>query len=119
MHAGDIDTDDDADDDLIRGTHAIDSSDADWIPSFKDTLDSGDSDFDVDIVDEMAEHDDGLFEWCMRPQAFTPVHMDMDKLAQYYRKSSWNSSSVDFVRSRDNFSGPLPGLKCPQVAGTP
>jgi hypothetical protein len=47
----------------------------------------------------------------MRPEVFTPVHLDMAQLAQYYHLSLWNSTSVDFVTSRDNFTSPTPGLQ--------
>jgi len=89
------------------------------MPAYKDVVDSSNSNFKVDNLDDTGEADVGLSQWCMRPESFAPVHMQMDELAHYYRKSSWNSSSVDFVRSRDNFIGPKPGFKCPQVGGIP
>ena len=55
----------------------------------------------------------------MSPDSFTPVPMDTAQLADYYRKGSWNSANVDFVRSRDNFTGPMPGLKSPMPNGVP
>ena len=94
-----------------------DSNDREWIPEFHDTLESGDSDFEEDDVDDPRGSKDGLDSWCMQPEAFTPVHLTMEQLAEYYRKSSWNSASVDFVKSRDDFTGPTPGLKGPTVCG--
>lgn len=89
-----------------------DSNDAEWLPGYQDIVESEQSDFDVDIIDESISAHDGLKEWCMRPESFAPGHLDTKQLAQYYRKSSWNSASVGFVRSRDNFTGPTIGLKC-------
>ena len=99
--------------------HADDSSGEDWLPDFGDTIESSDSDFDVDNLDEGEPRAPGLERWCMTPESFAPVHMDSDQLAEYYRKESWNSSSVDFVRTRDNFTGPTPGLKRRHAQGPP
>ena len=96
-----------------------DSSGEEWLPDFCDTLESSDSDFDVDNLDETETLAPGLESWCMTPDSFTPVHMGSDQLAEYYRKESWNSASVDFVRTRDNFTGPTPGLKVPTPNGIP
>ena len=101
------------------GMASADSSGDDWLPDFVDTIESSESDFDVDNLDENEPPAPGLEWWCMRPESFTPVHMDTAQLAQYYRKESWSSGSVDFVRSRDNFTGPTPGLKTPLPAGIP
>jgi len=57
-------------------------------------LESKDSNFYVDLVDESFEQDSGLIKWCMRPESFAPRIMDIDELVAYYRKSSWNSASV-------------------------
>ena len=35
----------------------------------------------------------------MQPEAFAPVHLMMEQLAEYYNKSLWSSVNVDFVRS--------------------
>ena len=104
---------------LDLGLPSVDSSGEDWLLDFGDTLESSDSDFDVDNLDEGELPTPGLERWCMSPESFTPVHMDCEQLASYYRKDSWNSSSVDFVRSRDNFTGPTPGLKSPNTKGVP
>ena len=101
------------------GMMSADSSGDEWLPEFCDTLESSDSDFNVDNVDESDALAAGLERWCMRPESFTPVHMDSAQLADYYRKEAWSSGSVDFVRSRDNFSGPTPGLKTPTLEGIP
>ena len=93
------------------GITEADSSGDEWLPKFCDTIESSESDFDVDNVDESEALAPGLERWCMRPKSFTPVPMDTTQLAEYYRKESWSSGSVDFVRSRDNFTGPTPGLK--------
>jgi hypothetical protein len=95
------------------------SSGEEWLPEFGDTIESSDSDFEVDNVDESEPHAPGLEQWCMSPESFTPVHMDNAQLAVHYRKESWNSGSVDFVRTRDNFTGPTPGLKSPAAEGVP
>ena len=107
------------DDGLDLGLDSADSSGEDWLPDFGDTIESGDSDFDVDNLDENEPRAPGLERWCMSPESFAPVHMDSEQLAEYYRKESWNSSSVDFVRSRDNFTGPTPGLKSRYAQGVP
>jgi hypothetical protein len=101
------------------GVMSADSSGEEWLPEFCDTIESSNSDFDVDNLDETVNHQPGLEWWCMTPDSFTPVHMDSDQLADYYRKESWNSASVDFVRTRDNFTGPTPGLKSPIPEGIP
>lgn len=90
-----------------------DSSKAEWLPEFLDTIESEDSDFDVHEEDESVDPTTGLETWCMRPENFNPVHLEPHQLAQYYRRESWNSDSVDFVRSRENFTGPRPKLKYP------
>jgi hypothetical protein len=99
--------------------HSDDSSGEDWLPDFGDTIESSDSDFDVDNLDEGEPRAPGLERWCMTPESFAPVHMDSEQLAEYYRKESWNSSSVDFVRTRDNFTGPTFGLKRRYAQGPP
>ena len=43
----------------------------------------------------------------------------MDQLAEYYKKSLWSSASVEFVRTRDGFTGLTPGLKGPTLRGVP
>ena len=43
----------------------------------------------------------------------------MEQLAEYYKKSSWSSVSVDFVKSQDDFTGPTPGLRGLTVRGVP
>ena len=96
-----------------------DSSGESWLPEWHDTIESSDSDFDVDNLDEREPPATGLERWCMSPESFTPEPMDSDQLAEYYRKESWNSASVDFVRSRDNFTGPQPGLKSHGAPGIP
>jgi len=101
------------------GIMSGDSSGEEWLPEWHDTIESSDSDFDVDNLDESDPLGTGLEGWCMRPESFTPVPMDSEQLANYYRKESWNSASVDFVRSRDNFTGPLPGLKSRGPGGIP
>ena len=101
------------------GMGSADSSGDEWLPEFCDVLESSDSDFDVDNLDESGPPASGLERWCMTPDSFKPVHMDIDQLAQYYRKDSWNSGSVDFVRTRDNFTGPTPGLKSLGPEGIP
>lgn len=93
------------------------SIDNSWIPTYEDVVESGEFDFDVDIVDPSFEHDDGLTQWCIWAEAFAPRDMQIDKLVVYYRKSSWNSDSVCFIGSQDNFTGPTLGLKCPQNVG--
>ena len=98
---------------------SADSSGEEWLQEFCDTVESSDSDFDVDNLDESAPPAPGLERWCMSPESFTPVRMESAQLAEYYRKESWNSSSVDFVRSRDNFTGPTPGLKTRIPEGVP
>ena len=100
-----------SDDGVELGQLSADSSGSEWLPEFGDTIETSDSDFDVDNLDEADIYGVGLERWCMTPQSFTPVHMDCGQLADYYRRESWSSSSVDFVRSRDNFTGPEPGLK--------
>jgi hypothetical protein len=101
----------DDEDDFERPSVDADSSDKDWLPDYEDIIESSDDDFDVDFVRSCAEEDAGLVNWCMHPEAFTLVHFDMAQLAQYYRLLSWSSASVDFVRSRDNFTRPTPGLR--------
>ena len=101
------------------GMTSADSSGDEWLPEFCDTVESSDSDFVVDNVDESEPLAPGLEKWCMTPESFRPVHMDTAQLAEYYRKESWSSGSVDFVRSRDNFTGPTPGLKTPIHDGVP
>ena len=101
------------------GFVSADSSGEEWLPEFCDTIESSDSDFDVDNLDESEPPAPGLERWCMSPEAFTPVHMESAQLAEYYRKESWSSSSVDFVRTRDNFTGPTPGLKAIRLEGIP
>ena len=101
------------------GMTSADSSGDEWLPEFCDTIESSDLDFDVDNVDEIEPLAPGLEKWCMTPESFTPIHMDTAQLAEYYRKESWSSGSVDFVRSRDNFTGPTPGLKTPIHDGVP
>jgi hypothetical protein len=101
------------------GMTTVDSSGDEWLPEFCDTVESSDSDFEVDNVDKNEQLAPGLEKWCMTPESFTPVHMDTAQLAEYYRKESWSSGSVDFVRSRDNFTGPTPGLKTPIHDGVP
>jgi hypothetical protein len=108
-----------SDDGVELGQLSADSSGEDWLPDFCNTIESSDSDFDVDNLDEGDVCGVGLERWCMSPDAFSPVHMDTTQLAQYYRKESWSSSNVDFVRSRDNFTGPEPGLKSCRSAGVP
>lgn len=103
--------DEDEDDALEQNSDEVDSSDRDWMPEFKDTQESSDEDFDWDDTIEGDDGGGGFANWCMRPEAFTPTYLDMEQLAQYYRKASWSSASVDFVRSRDNFTGPTPGMK--------
>ena len=92
------------DDGLDLGLDSADSSGEDWLPDFGDTIESSDSEFDVDNIDEDEPRAPGLERWCMSPESFAPVHMDTEQLAEYYRLESWNSSSVDFVRTRDNFT---------------
>ena len=57
------------DEDIGEETEGIsgdpDSSDKEWIPEFHDTLESGDSDFEEDDVDEPCGSEDGLDSWCM------------------------------------------------------
>ena len=53
-----------------------DSSGEEWFPDFGDTIESSDSDFDVDNLDETDTPAPGLERWCMSPAAFTPVHME-------------------------------------------
>ena len=101
------------------GMVSADSSGEEWLPEFCDTLESSDSDFAVDNLDESEPYAPGLEQWCMTPESFTPVHMESEELAEYYRKESWNSASVDFVRTRDNFTGPTPGLRSPRPEGIP
>ena len=101
------------------GMMSEDSSGEEWLPEWCDTIESSASDFDVDNLDEREPLATGLERWCMSPESFTPVPMDSDQLAEYYRKESWNSASVDFVISCDNFTGPQPGLKSPGPAGFP
>lgn len=108
-----------ADDGAELGQLSADSSGEDWLPEFGDTVESSDSDFDVDNLDEGDVCGVGLERWCMTPGSFAPVHMDNKQLAEYYRKESWSLSSVDFVRTRDNFTGPEPGLKCCEPDGVP
>ena len=108
-----------SDDGVDPGLLEADSSGEEWLPDFADTIESSDSDFEVDNLDGGEHPAPGLERWCMSPEAFTPVHMDMEQLAEYYRKESWNSSSVDFVRTRDNFIGPTPGLKSIDIQGVP
>jgi hypothetical protein len=55
----------------------------------------------------------------MNPDAFKATPLDTDELAQYYRKTSWSSASVDFIGSRDNFTGPTPGYKFSQPGRIP
>jgi hypothetical protein len=104
---------------LDMGVMSTDSSGEEWLPEFCDTLESSDSDFEVDNLDASEPPAPGLERWCMSPESFTPVPMDTAQLAEYYRKESWNSTRVDFVRSRDNFTGPTPGLKSPMRSGIP
>ena len=105
---------------LDMGVMSTDSSGEEWLPDFCDTLESSDSDFDVDNLDDSEPPAPGLERWCMSSESFTPVLMDTAQLAKFYRKESWNSASVDyFVRSRDNFTGPEPGLKSPTPRGIP
>ena len=101
------------------GMLSDDSSGEEWLPEWLDTIGSSDSDFDVDNLDEREPSASGLERWCMSPESFTPVPMDTAQLAEYYREESWNSASVDFVRSRDNFTGPIPGLKSRGPGGVP
>ena len=96
-----------------------DSSGEEWLPEWFDTIESSDSNFDVDNLDEREPSASGLERWCMSPESFTPVPMDTAQLAEYYREEFWNSASVDFVRSRDNFTGPIPGLKSRGPGGVP
>ena len=107
------------DDEVDLGMLSADSSGEDWLPDFQDTIETSDSDFDVDNLDEGEPPAPGLESWCMSPESFTPVHMDCEQLAEYYRPTSWNSGSVDYVRSRDNFTGPTPGLKSTNTQGVP
>ena len=58
-----------------------------WILEFHDTLESGDSDFEEDDVNDLCGTEDGLDSWCMQPKAFAPVHLTMEQLASYYKKS--------------------------------
>ena len=101
------------------GMMSADSSGEEWLPQFCDTIETSDSDFDVDNLDESEPPAPGLERWCMTPDSFTPVHMESAQLAEYYRKESWNYGSVDFVRTRDNFTGPTPSLKSPRLEGVP
>jgi len=105
--------------DVDMGVMSTDSSGDEWLPEFCDTIESSESDFDVDNLDDSDPPAPGLEQWCMSPDSFTPVPMDTAQLAEYYRKESWNSASVDFVRSRDNFTGPTLGLKFPMPNGIP
>ena len=79
------------------GNLSADSSGSEWLLEYCDTIESSDSDFEVDNLDGGEHPSPGLEQWCMSPESFTPVHMEVDQLAEYYRKESWNSSSVDFV----------------------
>ena len=85
------------------------SSGDEWLLEFIDTVESEESDFASDVFDESIPPAPSLEECCMRPVAFTPPNPV--QLAQHYRRGTWNASTVDFVRSRDNFTGPQPGLK--------
>lgn len=93
-----------------RRCNNSDSSDAKWLPEFRDTIESEDSNFNVDIMDDNVPVAPRLYDWCMRPESFTPTHFDVEQLAQHYRNVSWNSAGVDFVTNRDNFTGPTLGL---------
>ena len=96
-----------------------DSSDKEWLPEFEDTIESSESDFQVNGPDEAEPLEPGLEDWCMREESWAPVRLEPPELAHHYRKQSWNSASVGFVGSRDNFTGPIPGLKCGRPEGVP
>lgn len=114
-----VDCDEQEEDALPRGLEDAESSDLEWLPEFCDNVESDDDDFDVAYLDESNHNVSGLVDWCMRPESFRPVYLDTEQLAQYYRKASWSSSSVDLVGSRDNFTGPPSGLKCPPIDSLP
>lgn len=97
----------------------LDSSDAKWLPEFKDTIESKDLDFVVDSLDDSVPNPPGLEELCLRPQSFRPVPVDEKQLKTYYRKASWSLACVNFVLPRNNFTGPTSGLKCPKPQGVP
>ena len=101
------------------GLLSADSSNEEWLLEFRNTIESSNSDFDVDNLDESEPLAHGLERWCMSLELFTPMHMDSKHFAKYYRKESWNLSSVDFLRTRDNFTGPALGWKSPRPEGVP
>ena len=80
-----------------KGMNCSDSSGEEWLREWQDTIESSDSDFDVNNLDESEPPCPGLERWCMSPKSFTLVPMDSAQLAEYYREESWNSASVDFV----------------------
>jgi len=86
------------------------SSASKWFPNYRDMVDSLDSDFEVDLVDE-STYSSASGQWCMDPNAFKPVGLDEDRLAHHYRKEAWSSASVGLLGTRDKFSGSQPGFK--------
>jgi len=62
-------------DEVLQVSLHADSSDCDWLLDYEDEIESAESDFDVDILDEAAEFDKGILEGCMRLEAFTPMPM--------------------------------------------
>ena len=94
----------------------VDSSDREWFPEFDDTIESDGADFDLNLDADDEDLDDeraatGMESWCMQEEAFIPTRLTMAELEHHYRKEAWSLASVDFIRSRDNFTGPTPGLK--------
>ena len=67
---------------LDVGMDETDSSGEEWLPEFIDTIESSDSEFEVDNLDDSQPLPPGLEQWCMTPESFTPVPMDIDQLAE-------------------------------------
>jgi hypothetical protein len=90
---------------------ADNSSDKEWFPDFNGCVESSYDDFNVDIVGSPTKSDNGFSHWCMQPEVFKAGPLDVDQLAMYYRRSSWTLDSVDFVGTRDTFTGPATSFK--------
>jgi hypothetical protein len=104
----DFDTDDN---NVEQSDIDIDSSDREWFPDYRDCVYTSDDEFDVDIVDDDGRASEDFLHWAMQPDAFKATPLGSEQLTQHYRKSSWNSDSIDFLGSRNNFTGPTPGFK--------
>jgi len=82
-----LDFDDKEEDALPQGLDNAESSNREWLPEFCDSVESYDDDFDVAYLDESDHNVLRLAKWCMRPESFVLVYLDIEQLTQHYRKA--------------------------------